>query len=301
MALRETPTARAASDRVTRYAEHIIEMHSRLTYRRLPLEISGLPAYVSDELGDGLLTLTCSDSQIPPRYMKGILGFRLSEYLRRGMMSRDIVYEQALYHEPAPARSLVENLHTVTMDVKTGQILGYIGLASSPDPHPTPLDEPHRARFLVEQAHDVDLLAGFAHPGINTHQVFETKRFVRTESISSEETKAKVPWHLLLGIASAVVRSVDVRLIIGEATEEGALRHLRMLGFAPVVVDGTTPSLPSTELLWPMHDVMKFKPFAAPVTERLAESVSIIRAGLRNRSGLVRLVAELYANRRARR
>jgi hypothetical protein len=301
MALMEAETDRAALDRVNRYVEHIVEMHSRLTYRRLPHEVVGLPAYVSDEFGDGLLTLTFRDSQVPPRYLKGIFGFCLCEYLKHGLMSRDLIYQEALYHEPVPAATAAENLHTVTINVESGQVLGYLGMACSPDPKPRPLDHPRRDRFMVERSHDVDLLAEFAAPGVNTHHVFEAKRFIRAGSVTSEEIKARVPLHLLLGFTSAIVRLQAIRFIIGEASEEGGLRHFRLLGFEPVVVEGTTPVLPKSELLWPMHDVIKVKPFTAPVPDHLPENVSIIRSALRNETDVAGVVAELSAQYRGHR
>jgi len=294
------PTSTLEADRINRYAEDIIEMHSRLTFRRLPLEISGVPDFVSDELDDGLLTVTCRDSQIPPRYLRGILGFRLSEYLRLGLMSRELIYKAALYHEPMAAKGVIEDLHTVTIDAKTGQIVGYICMACSPDPKPLPLDSPRRTRFLIERGHDVDLLAEFADPGLTTHNAFETKRFVRAGSISDETKARRVPWHLLLGLTSAIVKNDDIRLIVGDATEEGALRHLRLIGFDPVVVEGTKPVLPESELVWPMHDLMKFKPFAALVPKHLAENVAIMRSGLKTEEGMERLIADLWASWRSR-
>ena len=69
-------------DLVRRFADDIVKLHGRLSFRQLPDAIVGDPLYLSEDFGDGLVTITFSDGQIPARYMKGVLGFRLAQYLK---------------------------------------------------------------------------------------------------------------------------------------------------------------------------------------------------------------------------
>jgi hypothetical protein len=277
-----------AADLVQRFADDVVRLHGQLSFRRLPDAIKGEPLYFSDDIGDGLITMTVCDSQIPARYLKGVLGFRLAQYLRLGLISNELVYQGALFHEPnASSERAVENIHTVTLDAETGRILGYIGLVCSLDPESMPLDSPRRSRFPAESAHHVDIISRFAEPGLGSHQVYEIKRFVCDLSMERGGQRARVPWHLILGLGSGVVNLGDkVRIVLGDSKESGALRHIRLLGMDPVVIDQTTPSLPKSELMWPSYtQKVLAKPFAAPVPDHAPHVLALLRASLRGDVG----------------
>ncbi|GAA2746420.1 MULTISPECIES: hypothetical protein [Kitasatospora] len=271
---------------IRRFAESIISLHGRLSFGRLPDAIDGEPLFRSTDTGDGLLTLSLRESQIPTRYMKGILGFRLAQYLRLGWISDELVYQEALYHEPSGAPNTVENIHTVTLDEASGRIVGYIGLVCSLDEKPMPLDSPRRSRFPSESAHHVDLVSRFAEPGLTSHHVFEIKRFVREVDMARTDQRWRVPWHLILGLCGAALADGSVRLVLGDSKEHGALRHFRLIGFDPVVVENTEPRLARSELMWPSYNQqINAKPFVAPLPVRLADYAEVIRSSLEDGGG----------------
>jgi hypothetical protein len=209
------------------------------------------------------------------------MGFRLAQFLQMGWMDPELAYRRALYHEPLIATPGPETIHTLTL-TDTGRIVGYVALVGSSDPVALPLDAPARGLFPAEVAHHVDLLAGFAAPGRDSHQVYEIKRFVRAGSMARGLQRDRVPWHLILALGrSALALNDPIQLVVGDSRENGALRHLRLIGFAPVVVADTRPCLPRTELMWPSYQQPELaKPFSAPVPDKLADYLDSIDAAL---------------------
>ncbi|WP_239342274.1 hypothetical protein, partial [Frankia sp. CiP3] len=90
------------------------------------------------------------------------------------------------------------------------------------------------------------------------------------------------PWHLLLALGrTGLALGERVRLVVGDSRENGALRYVRLMGCDPVVVDGTRPCLPRTELMWPSYEQpLLAKPFAARIPADLAWYMDVVEAGL---------------------
>jgi hypothetical protein len=253
-AARHVAPGAAATDAERRYIRGIIAAHDRMTYARLPEQITGDPIHVHQS-GDGLLTLAVSDSQLPHRYLLGLLGFRLAQYLRLGWMSQQIVYRDALFHEPLRPVGGQEDIHIVSLCLGTGRIRGYAALAGSRDADPLALDASGRTRLSVEKDHHIDLMGPYAAEGWTTHQVYEAKRLLRDQAMPRSDLAARVPWHVLLAWGRAVMdlnASLPHVLVAGDAKESGSLRHLRRMGFRLGVVEGTSPHLPESDLLWPI-------------------------------------------------
>jgi hypothetical protein len=258
----------ATTDAERRYVRDVIALHDRMRYGRLPDQVSGDPVHVH-ESGDGLLTLAVRDSQIPHRYLLGLFGFRLAQYLRLGWVSETIVYRDALFHEPLRPPVGQEDIHIVSLCLRTGQIRGYVALAGSRDPCPLPLDAPGRTRLFVENDHKVDLLSGYAAEGWTTHHVYEGKRLLRDQAMPHGDLSARVPWHVLMAMGRVLMALDELLphvLFAADGKESGILRHLRRMGFRLDVVEGTSPRLPETDLLWPIF--VTSRP-AKPLTARL--------------------------------
>ncbi|MER7727198.1 hypothetical protein [Streptomyces sp. NPDC096323] len=296
-------SADPTGSRALRYVADIIELHERLSYRQLPAEIDGAPLNYAEDEQSGLITVTARDSQFPARYLRGILGFRLAQYLRLSWISADRVYRTAAYHEPLPRPGGIESIHTVTLCSRTGRIRGYVGLSCSSDAMSLPLDSSRRTPFPTEVAHGVDLLAPYARPGLGTHQVFEIKRFLRDQAMPLGIQHDRVPWHLMLGMGDAMIQLGDaIRLVLGDAKEHVALRHLRLGGFDLRVIEDTSPSLPASDPLAPIyHQGIVAKPFVAPVPDDLPWYRDVIRSYLDGTSDLTShhdMVARLAGRRR---
>jgi hypothetical protein len=237
-----------------RYARDIIAVHDRMCYRRLPEQLEGDPLHLHQS-GDGMLTIAVRDSQLPRRYLLGLLGFRLAQYLRLGWMCERVAYRDALFYEPLPPAAGQEDIHVVSLCQATGRIRGYLMLAGSRDRRPLPLDAPERIRLIAERDHRVDLLRPYAAEGWTTHQVYETKRLLRDQAMPRGAAHARVPWHVLLAagrVAIALDRSLSPLVLVGDAKENGTLRHLRLLGVRLDVVEGSSPRLPASSLTWPI-------------------------------------------------
>lgn len=261
-----------------RYVSDIIRLHSTLDFRSLPDHVVGDPLYSVYDARDELITLTVEDDQLPLRYLNGIMGFRLVQYLRLGWMSPQLVYERAVFRETVRHPEGVQNVHTVSLCTRTGRIRGYISLGCSQDPVSMPLDHPDRGRFSTEVAHDIDLLGRFAADGVGTHQAFEIKRFVRDLDLPPGPGTERVPWHLLLGLGRVISASGDrMRVMLGDAKEKVAIRHFRLTGFDLQVDRGTSPRLPETDLMAPIYDQDVIAvPFVAPVHADLGDYMDLI-------------------------
>ncbi|MEU7059274.1 hypothetical protein [Streptomyces sp. NPDC046197] len=287
---RSEPGAADAVDLgAVRFAADIIRLHERLSYRRLPAELTGRPLSLIEDPASALVTVTGRDSQFPARYLKGILGFRLAQYLRLKWIAAAAVHRGAVFHEPLPQPRAVENIHTVTLCQGTGKIRGYVGLACSADTESLPLDSPRRTPFPAEAAHGVDLLGRYARAGLGTHQAFEFKRFLRDQAMPQGEQYARVPWHLMLGMGEAMIALGDaVRIVLGDAKEHVALRHLRLAGFELHVVEGTSPRLSASDPMSPIYrQTVVAKPFVAPVPADMPWYRDVVRSYLDGTSDLV--------------
>jgi len=275
----EAPEERVESPATARYVHDLARLHSSLRYRGLEAAILGAPLARIDGLGDGLTTLSFWEWQLPERYMLAVLGFRLAQFLQTGLMDRELAHRLALFHEPLPAPTKgVGTVHTVTL-TGDGRIVGYLGLVGSPDPEPLPLDSPVRLGLPVEVAHRVDLLSEYAAPDRTTHNAFEIKRFVRDHQLPRGEQRNRVPWHLMLACLKVGVALDEIQVIVGDAGERGALRHLRLVGFDLKVVEGTTPWLPRSELMWISYELpveKRAKPFASLVPANLPELAAML-------------------------
>ncbi|MGD0559767.1 MAG: hypothetical protein ABSA93_32960 [Streptosporangiaceae bacterium] len=277
--VRDRAAAPSVADQESRYARDIIAVHDRMSYRRLPDEIAGDPLHVH-ESGDGLLTVAARDSQLPRRYLLGLLGFRLAQYLRLGWMSERVAYQDALFHEPLRPGTGQEDIHVVSLCMASGRIRGYMALAGSRDRRPLPLDAPERTRLVAEHDHRVDLLGPYAARGWTTHHVYETKRLLRDQTMPRGPEHVRVPWHVLMAsgrVAMALDRSLPRLLLAGDAKDTGALRHLRLLGLRLDVVGSTSPWLPDTDLLWPLFATSRPpKPFVGRLGTDFGRRMDVI-------------------------
>lgn len=268
---------------VERFSRDIVDLHGRLTFEGLPEAVRGEPVHRHDS-GDGLLTLAFRDSQLPQRYLLGLHGFRLAQYLRLGWVCEVQVHQRALFHEPMRPRHGQEDVHVVCLCLRTGRIQGYAALAGSRDPEPLPLDAPERRLLAVEKDHRVRLLDPCAEPGLTTHHIYEAKRLLRDQAMPRGDLAARVPWHVLLAWGQALWAAGGGghrALVAGDAKERGSLRHLRLMGFRLDVVEGTAPSLPRTDLLWPIFESAEVaKPFVGRMPDSFPGNLEAIAAFL---------------------
>ena len=278
-----------------RYVADIVRLHSELDFRGLADHLIGQPIHFRQDDQYELITLTVLDDQLPLRYLNGVLGFRMAQYLRLGWMSERLVYEGAMFRETVDHPDGVQNLHTVTLSSRTGRIHGYIGLACTKDPAPLPLDDPARYRFATENAHDIDLVSRYAAPGLTTHQAFEIKRFVRDLEMQAGKAAEAVPWELLLSLGKSIVRGDGrIGIMLGDAKEHRALRHFRLTGFDVHVETGTSPRLPETDVLAPIYDQdIVAVPFIAPVPPDLDDFMNVIQDSLAADAGIAPMVKRL--------
>ncbi|MFB7091298.1 hypothetical protein [Streptomyces sp. NPDC056296] len=282
-----------------RYIADIVQLHSSLNFRALPEHITGEPLHLSYDSVDELMTLTCQDDQLPLRYLNGIMGFRLVQYLRLGWMSPRVMYERAVFRETVRHPEGVQNIHTISLCTRTGRIEGYISLGCSQDPLSRPLDDPERRRFPTETAHGIDLLAPYAAYDLGTHQVFEIKRFVRNLDLPDSPRTERIAWRLLASLGRVVVdfQAEDrMRVLLGDAKEKVAVRHFRLMGFPLRIARDTTPRLPDNDLMAPIYQQdVNAVPFVGAVHDDLKDYVDLVEDYLAGGPGGPSLAATVAA------
>lgn len=262
----DSPAARWSEGTRQRYIRDILRLHSRQSFGRLDAELlrTGACLYRSDH-GRGVVTSVARSESIPERYLVGLAGFRLSEYLRAGFACEEVVFSRSLFCEPVrefhPA-----DLHVITTDTASGRILGYVALAHSKDPEPRPLNAADRHPFPCEQAHDVRLQNVLREAGdLTTHQVREVKRFVHAHAVTDRSLRLRITLELLAAVTRAShLEGCTTRLLIGDVEEHVALRHLVLLGLDVRLLRGTEPRLNRQNVMHPRYTARnKVLPFYA--------------------------------------
>jgi hypothetical protein len=262
-ALITRPGSGSVAGREARYVDAIVELQQTLRFPGLVRAVRDLPDVHVVDHGYGLTTVAVPTERLPLRYQLATAGFRLAQYLRVGYASPRVVMDQALFGEPISSWR-PDDVHFLTLDSESGQILGYATLVG----HDDSAADGTRGRFPVEQAHDIDLFKAVGlPPTANAGQVREIKRFVHLVSMSDRRLRLRVSMDLLVAIAR-VIESQQSGIIglVGDAEAHVALRHLVLMGLRVIVVTGTTPVLSKLDLMHPRYDGKdKVEPFFAQV------------------------------------
>jgi hypothetical protein len=252
-----------------RFARDVVALNAQLAFRRLPDALGDGELLHRVQRPNGLTTLTVRTDQLPDRYLLGLMGFRLAQYLQLGYACQRVVHAAGMFAEPTH-HVAADDVHVVTMDGQ-GRILGYLCLAGSGDARPYELDDPAREPFPVEVAHNLNLFDRVPPPGgVRSTEVRELKRFVHNRLMRDKEQRLQVTLELLLGAGRALLLlTPPIRTLVGDVEEDVALRHLVLAGMDVVVIDGTTPVLPDDDVMHPLYTARDaVKPFVANVPDR---------------------------------
>ena len=232
---------------------------------------------------DQLSTVAVRDDLLPFRYRLVVSAFRLAQYLQLSWLDTAAVFEEALFHEPDCGRVPDNSIHVMTLDRRSGAIVGYAALCGQKAISGHSLvSDPKRDLFPCELAHRVRLFDVLpVEPVPHVGQVWEVKRLVqRASNASDRHLKMATTLHQFSGIFTALDALGDeARWLIGDAEEHVAIKQLRMTVRELAVVDGTRPSLPSEDLFWPVYTVRRdVKPFMARVPQ--GEDMTMLLADL---------------------
>ncbi|MDN5789610.1 MAG: hypothetical protein L0H25_01900 [Micrococcales bacterium] len=273
----------ASGERGERYVADVISLHRSLSFKGLLTQVDPRHVIHVAERGDGLVTAALQTRHLPHRYLVGLQGFRLAQYLQLGWICADVVYSSAIFCEPVAAVH-PEDVHVLTMS-GSGAILGYLALAGPTDGGPADLLDPGRGRFPVEEAHEINL---FEHvpglPGVRSDQVRELKRFVHSRTLSDRTQRLRVTLELLYGMGQVLARiTPTIRTLVGDVEEHVALRHLLLAGLDVKLIEGTSPRLTERDLLHHAYvQRSSVKPFVAhlPDEEEVGQRVALLEATL---------------------
>lgn len=261
-----------SGDRGERYVADVVSLHRNLSFKGLLARVQPQHVLHRVERGDGLVTLAIQTQHLPHRYLVGLQGFRLAQYLQLGWVCADVVYSSAIFCEPVDAVH-PEDAHVITLS-PAGAILGYLTLAGPGQGKPADLLDRGRDRFPVEVAHGINL---FEHvpglPGVRTDQVRELKRFVHARTLSDRTQRLRVTLELLYGMGRVIADiRPQVRTLVGDVEEHVALRHLLLSGLDVRLVDGTVPQLAEQDL---MHHAYVARASVKPFVTHLPEEFQV--------------------------
>ncbi|MBL3668006.1 hypothetical protein JL475_18820 [Streptomyces sp. M2CJ-2] len=260
-----TPAA-AEDARRARYVAHMLALHDRMSLAGLAEQAD--PLYLTRR-PDGLTVLAVPQSRLPERYRLAIYGFRLAQYLRSRFASDRVAFARGLFAEPL-GTGHGEEIHVIGMEESAGAILRYVSVIATTDTAPLPVTHPDRAPFPCEVAHGINL---FHHVPLDEpvtgHEVWEIKRLMQRPSQrdTSPALRLRLSLELMLGFYTVLSGlSPQPRFLVGDGEEGLAVRRLTRSLQEVTVIEGTRPSLPEDDLLFPAYvERAVVKPFVARV------------------------------------
>ncbi len=273
----------SSGEAAVRYAADVVSLHRNLSFRGLLGQVAPHHLLHLEQRGDGQATLAIRTRDLPHRYLLGLQGFRLSQYVQLGWICEETIYSSAMFAEPAHGAS-PDDVHVICLNA-VGTIQGYLCLTATGDESPLELLDPARAPFPVESAHRINL---FEHvsglPGVRSDQVREVKRFVHSRTLVDRTQRLRVTMELLYGMGRVLAEvQPSVRTLVGDLEEKVALRHLMLAGLDVQLVEGTVPTLTERDLMHHRYHVSDaVKPFVAhlPPDEVVAERLAALAATL---------------------
>jgi hypothetical protein len=280
------------TDQQSRYVSELISLHDSVSVRGIETAISSDHLLYSAQRPGGLLVLAARSSGIPQRYLLAIQAFRLAQYLRLRFASPELAYSRALLTEPCPANG--EEIHLLVLDADTGTIVRYLSLLGTSDAQPMPLTDPRRSLFPCEVAHGVNLFCHVAQPPeLDSSNVWEIKRLVQPSTTAAHGGGQRVRITLeavfaLYTVLSAMAPRIEV--LVGDGEEGIAIRRMQRVMRQVTVLEGTAPSLPPDELMYPLYTQREIvKPFVAqvPTSDDLRDMVERFSSAVEDRGPLV--------------
>lgn len=269
----------------SRFAKEVVALNSQLSFGRLLNHLDGVEPHHLAVRPDGLTTIAVRTDELPERYLLGLQGFRLAQYLQLGWACQRVVHSVGMFSESTHGLH-AEDVHVITLD-SDGKILGYVSLATSGDREPRDPLADDRAPFPVEVAHDINIFDRVEPlAGVRTDQIRELKRFVHSRTMKDKAQRLRVTLELLLGAGRVLTRvSPSVRTLVGDVEEHVALRHLMMAGLEVQMVEGTAPRLPDSDVMYHLYTARAVvKPFVAHVPDQaeLVRRVDFLEASIAN-------------------
>ncbi len=268
-------TATSKSRRDTGFARDIVDMRNKLRHSDIFDSLCGDP--IAQHATDGIVTVAALTNQFPLRTMQAVQGFKAAQYLTLGWASPSVLRGKQLHCEPVGDLD-PEDVHVVAISESTGAILGYIGLAK---PHADTGEE--FPRFATEHAHSI-VFPLDDNSRRNTTR--ELKRFVKRRDTDYPEIalrKLVVVEVMLVGLLAA--SRLGVTTFVGDLEEHVVGPHLKWLGLTPKIIYGTSPSLSTTTLMYPMYiERASVVPFHTDLPSA-AECVSFVESMWASRAG----------------
>lgn len=260
-----------------RYIREIVDNQNLLTYHSL-LDKCTLEKTLYHKIDRfGLSTIAIKNKDLLHHQLLGIMSFRLSEYLKLDWIDPNMVYQQKIFHEPLQ-QAHCEDIHLVTMNHQTGEIICYLCIYSIERYKGLThlrMETEDRPLFPCEIAHGKHIFNKLEWlQSVPIHSVREIKRFVKSKR--KDTFGHRVSLELLAGLAyvTRLIKETSTGLTayVGDLELTGAFRHIQLLGLDVTVIENTRPELSNQDLFYRMYEKRKkVLPFVIQLPQNLEE------------------------------
>ncbi len=198
-----------------------------------------------------------------------IMRFRLAQYLAVRFVDIDRIYAERIQHEPLD-HSGPNDVHLVTGDPSTGEILCYLTIKAVAAPAGTTFRMRDRPLFPVEEVHGWGVFNRLERlPDIELSQAREVGRFVKNQRYDArDERSIRAPVEASLALWRVLESEIEgLQLYLGDFEEGIAQARLAYFHVPMAVLHGTIPYEAETAWLYRRYQHRTVFPFAVHVAD----------------------------------
>lgn len=198
-----------------------------------------------------------------------IMRYRLAQYLAVRFVDIDRIYAERIQHEPLD-HSGPNDVHLVTGDPSTGEVLCYLTIKAVAAPAGTTFRMRDRPLFPVEEVHGWGVFNRLERlPDIELSRAREVGRFVKNQRYSARDVRSiRAPVEASLALWRVLEFEIKgLELYLGDFEEGIAQARLAYFHVPMAVLHGTIPYEAETAWLYRRYRHRTVFPFAVHVAD----------------------------------
>ena len=198
-----------------------------------------------------------------------IMRFRLAQYLAVRFVDIERIYAERIQHEPLD-HSGPSDVHLVTGDPSTGEVLCYLTIKAVAAPAGTTFRMRDRPLFPVEEVHGWGVFNRLERlPDIELSRAREVGRFVKNQRYSARDVRSiRAPVEASLALWRVLESEIKgLELYLGDFEEGIAQARLAYFHVPMAVLHGTIPYEAETAWLYRRYQHRTVFPFAVHATD----------------------------------
>jgi cyclic nucleotide-binding protein len=245
---------------------YVGELITRAAEARLPQLFSDTRDAIYRLERNGVTVLAVPTPALSEAELKGIMAYRLAQYLVVHFVDARMIYEAQMEHEPI-AKVAPNDIHFLAGSTETGEILCYATLEGGPEFQPgATLRTLDRPLFPAEQVHGWGI---FNHlmilPDLPLNRIRELGRFVKNQRLHTFDLlgiRGPVEIGVALFKTLAGPLRMEVEALVGDLEEGVARQNLDFFHVPLVVIHGTVPYEADASYFFPRYQYSTVFPFA---------------------------------------